>query len=193
MPARDAATNAAPLPSELPPIYPSRKWPPAHKVRPANAVSAAKPVAPVAPASAAPAAPVAAAPAAPVATAGKPEPVTAPTPIPEVPTITVGHILIEDLPAASSPPKALAKPAPASPLSGPTGGPAILPADLKHRVQRACGSLARNVQVVPQGNRDLLVKIRVDDAAQQEKVLKRVLALPDMASPQVRIEVEVGK
>jgi hypothetical protein len=68
-----------------------------------------------------------------------------------------------------------------------------VPAELKRRVQLACGSIARSVQVIPNDKQGVLVKVQVDNATQQAQVMKKLLALPEMASPQVHLEVEVRK
>jgi hypothetical protein len=170
-PVRDVSAKPVLLGADVPPIYPARKWPPAHKVSPAKGVSSAPAGVPAAPA------------AAPANTSA----------IPEHPSITVGRILIENAPPAGPAPRAASKLIPAGLLSRPSGTAPDTSGQLKRHVQAACGNLARSVQVLPQGSQGTLVKVRVDNAALQSQVTTRLMALPEMASPQVRLEVEVGK
>ncbi len=63
---------------------------------------------------------------------------------------------------------------------------------LKRRVRAACGTMVQDVQVLPQGDNTLLVKVRVDDALVQRRVTEMILKLPEMTSLQVRLHVDVA-
>jgi hypothetical protein len=62
--------------------------------------------------------------------------------------------------------------------------------NLKRRVRAACGHLVQEVLVVQQPDHTLLVKVRVDDAAAQNQVLDEIRNLPEIADPQVHLQVD---
>jgi hypothetical protein len=62
---------------------------------------------------------------------------------------------------------------------------------LKRRVGLVIGSMAREVEIVNQGD-SLLVKIKVDSPVIQRMVMSRLAAMPELASPNVHSKVEVG-
>jgi Meckel syndrome type 1 protein len=170
------------LPPAPPPIYPSHKWPPAHSVRPGpgsvRVASADDLRAPPPPPGAAP-------------------------PVPQMPTITTGRILLED-PAPAPPPRpapALAPrpaarpaPTPAPPPAAPPSGPPLSTAGpLKRRIESACGNRVHDVEIISRGDWGQLVKVRVDNAANQQEVMARLMTIYELSSPRVRVEVEVAK
>jgi hypothetical protein len=63
---------------------------------------------------------------------------------------------------------------------------------LKRHVRAACGSTVKDVQVVQQADNSFLVKVRVDDAIMQRRATELILALPEMHSPQVHLNVLVA-
>jgi hypothetical protein len=63
---------------------------------------------------------------------------------------------------------------------------------LKRHVRAACGSMVKDVLVVQRADNGVLVKVRVDDAIVQRRATELILALPEMRSPQVHLNVQVG-
>ncbi|HTU89332.1 MAG TPA: hypothetical protein VMF69_04470 [Gemmataceae bacterium] len=91
-----------------------------------------------------------------------------------------GSIVFVDDP----PPKpALAIPAPSRP---------IVPAELQRRVQSICGRDAREVAIITQRDGNVLVKVKVANRTIEDQLSRKILDLPDMTSPQVRLLMEVG-
>ena len=101
---------------------------------------------------------------------------------------TASAKMIEPLKPAAAP-----KPAPAPPASSPSpvGGALASTADLRQRVQTACGPEAKEVTVVNQPDKNVIVKVRVRDAATAEKALEKILQLPEMSQPTVHLQMEV--
>jgi hypothetical protein len=71
--------------------------------------------------------------------------------------------------------------------------PAVAPAVLKQRVEGACGRRARGVQVSPRADGGLTVKVFIADEAARASVVDRVLRLPEMQGPGVRLDISVGE
>ncbi len=65
-------------------------------------------------------------------------------------------------------------------------------ADLKRQVQDACGRQARDVVVEMQGDGGTLVKVKVTSPAAEKQVLGKVLSIPMMASPNIRLATEIS-
>jgi hypothetical protein len=61
---------------------------------------------------------------------------------------------------------------------------------VKRCVRNVCGDMVREIQIVQQADSSFLVKVRVEKAAQQNRVATMLLAVPEMASSQVRLQVE---
>jgi hypothetical protein len=224
------ATQVAPLPAPLPksvrettaekkldlppgmppPLYPSRKWPPAFDVRspsgayvntgqvvfeePPTPGQLPKPPAP--PPTPKPAR--APSPAPYLREPPPPPPIiadwpSARPPSPSKGSVTTGTMFFEETPP--SPGKAPVPPA--APLPAARTGSVPVAADagmlraweLKRRVRAACGSLAQEVLVVQKPDQTLLVTVRVDDAATEKKALDAISRLPEMADPQVHLQV----
>ncbi len=201
-------------PGTLPPLYPSRKWPPAHDVRsPSGAYvntgqivfegsptpgQLPKPPAP-------PPMPKPARAPSPVPYLREPPPPppivsewpSAPRTPPNKGSVTTGTMFFEETPP--SPGKAPVPPA--APLPAARTAPVPVAADagmlragdLQRKVRAACGSLAREVLVVQKPDHTLLVTLRVDDPAMQKKALDAVLRLPEMADPLVHLQVNRGQ
>jgi hypothetical protein len=71
--------------------------------------------------------------------------------------------------------------------------PAVAPAVLKQRVESACGRRAHGVQVMPRGDGGLTVRVFIADEAAREAVVERVLRLPEMQGPSIRLDIAVEK
>jgi hypothetical protein len=75
---------------------------------------------------------------------------------------------------------------PAQPTSG-----LLNPATLKKRFEAVCGKLAHNIVVTQGANQDLTVQILVPNNAAEEQVTPRLLAMPELASGKIRLEIHV--
>jgi hypothetical protein len=75
--------------------------------------------------------------------------------------------------------------------SGIAADAAPQPAKLQARVRSACGLRARDVQVQRQADKTLLVTVRLPNTKAQDEAIKKIMELPEMTSPQVRLVVEV--
>jgi hypothetical protein len=64
-------------------------------------------------------------------------------------------------------------------------------AKLKQRVEQTCGKFAKSVKVVAAPDKSLIVKVKVANASAEKPLTERILKLPEMASPAVRLEMEV--
>jgi hypothetical protein len=64
--------------------------------------------------------------------------------------------------------------------------------NLKRRLLVALGNMAQEVQVEQQPDRTLLVKVRVASEAMEKRATEMILKLPEMASPRVRLQMNVG-
>jgi hypothetical protein len=62
---------------------------------------------------------------------------------------------------------------------------------LKRKVQTACGSWVRDVQVTSEGNQGQLVRVRVANAVQQQEIMGRLTTVYELSSPKVRVEVVI--
>lgn len=71
--------------------------------------------------------------------------------------------------------------------------PPVSAAKLKQRVEQTCGKFARSVKVTVRPDKSLVVRVRVANAAAEKPVMEQILQLPEMASPAVQLEMEVGR
>jgi hypothetical protein len=69
--------------------------------------------------------------------------------------------------------------------------PSTSPLRLQKRVAIVCGRLAKEVRVEVRGDRVLEVKVRLANSGAEKPVLQRVLGLPEMQGPGVRLELSV--
>jgi osmotically-inducible protein OsmY len=92
-----------------------------------------------------------------------------------------GIIVFDDDPRPTQPAPAAAEP------SRP-----IVPADLQRRVKLLCGQEARDVTVATQRDGSMLVKVKVANRSIETQLSRKILDLPEMTSPQVRLLMEVG-
>jgi hypothetical protein len=97
---------------------------------------------------------------------------------------TPGVIIFDDDPPPSPPPAA-------KPAAMGTSHP-IVPAELQRRVKSACGWQARDVVVLPQNNGGFLVKVKVPNLHVEDQLTKKILAIPEMTAPGVRLVMDVG-
>jgi hypothetical protein len=68
----------------------------------------------------------------------------------------------------------------------------IVPADLQRRVKSACGWQARDVVVEMQHDGAVLVKVKVASSKVEDQLTKKILAIPEMTAPKVRLMMDVG-
>jgi len=68
---------------------------------------------------------------------------------------------------------------------------AVFAAPLHQKLARACGGLARNVRVSTQADGTVCVKIQSVSTTAERELLDRLLTVPEMASPRVRLEIDV--
>jgi hypothetical protein len=165
-------------PAKLPPLYPTRKWPPAHLVRHASVAGDTGPVLSNSP-KPPPAAPAPRVVPVPVVTrAPTPMPILAPAPPPPV----VVPAMHDPIAVAPKPTQAPAVTIPAGPVQW---------WNVRRHVVQACGSAARDVLVYHDGPDDLVVKVRVVDAAVQRQLSDKLLKLPDLSDPRVHLVFDV--
>lgn len=87
---------------------------------------------------------------------------------------TTGMVVFDDEPRAAVPPSQ------AVPMQ---------PAVLKQRVEAVCGKQAKSVQVVVEPDSSLRVKVKVSDPEQERILTQRILAMPEMTSPRIHLEM----
>jgi hypothetical protein len=95
-------------------------------------------------------------------------------------------MFIEEAPP--SPPRAPTPPT--APAAGTAGMLQVW--NLQRQLRTALGSMAQEVQVVPQPDRTLLVKVRVDNGAVEKQATEKLLRMPEIANPQVRLQILVS-
>jgi hypothetical protein len=69
------------------------------------------------------------------------------------------------------------------------GPPPMPAARLKQHVESVCGRQARDVQVSTLPNQHLHLKVTVADAVTAKALTDKILAMPEMASPQIELEI----
>jgi hypothetical protein len=62
---------------------------------------------------------------------------------------------------------------------------------LQKAVQAACGSLATKVEIIMQRDRSLTVRVQASSPAAERQLVDRLMRVPEVVSPGVRLEVEV--
>lgn len=82
-------------------------------------------------------------------------------------------------------------PPPAQPVSATALSGSIVPADLQRRVQMLCGRDAHEVSVSTQRDGNVLVRVRVANRSIEDQLSRKILSLPEMTSPRVRLLMEV--
>jgi osmotically-inducible protein OsmY len=87
---------------------------------------------------------------------------------------TTGMVLFDDEPRSALPPSQ------AVPMQ---------PSVLKQRVEAVCGKQAKSVQVVVEPDSSLRVKVKVSDPEQERILTQRILAMPEMTSPRIHLEM----
>ncbi len=86
-------------------------------------------------------------------------------------------------------------PPPAShPMPLPMGSShSVSSVQLERQVKSACGRQARDVRVEPQRDGSILVRVKVSSLTTSDQLTRKILALPDMTSPRVRLMMDVGQ
>jgi hypothetical protein len=64
--------------------------------------------------------------------------------------------------------------------------------NLQRRIQSLCGQQARGVEVVGQPDGTVMVKVKAATTSVESQLSRKILAIPDMTSPKVRLMMEVG-
>jgi hypothetical protein len=127
------------------------------------------------------------------------------TPPPGVPGIVLYE---EEEPPVAVPPLAPVAAAPVAPAPAPAAAPVLVPlaapgqsphpvapmqpvqpARLKQRIEAVCGQHAKAVQVLAQADKTWRVRITLSAAAPEKQLTEKILNLPEMMSPQVRLEI----
>lgn len=70
--------------------------------------------------------------------------------------------------------------------------PVIAPASLQRRVKSVCGWQAQAVTVETQHGGILLVRVKVPNLSVQDQLSRKILAIPEMTAPKVRLLMDVG-
>src|SRR5262249_11457094 len=65
-------------------------------------------------------------------------------------------------------------------------------ARVQSKVRAACGARAGDVHVTRQADGTLVVRVRLSDPRTQDEAIQKIMQLPEMSGPNVRLEVEVG-
>jgi hypothetical protein len=91
-----------------------------------------------------------------------------------------GLIVFDDDPRSVSAPAAHGAPAP------------IVAANLQRQVQSICGAKARVVTVQTQPDGSVLVKVKVPNRSVEDQLTRKILVLPEMTAPKVRLLMDVG-
>ena len=104
-------------------------------------------------------------------------------PPPAAPKPTTGVIVFHETPALV--------PTPAAVKTSRTPPTTLTPAQLRQRVLAVCGGVARDVQVTVQPDSSLEVKVRVATAEAERALASKVLQIPEMLAPNVRLAVEI--
>jgi len=92
-----------------------------------------------------------------------------------------GFIVFEDDPPPSQPAPARSRPS-----------PLVIPTQLQRQVQSICGRKASAVAVEAQRDGTMLVKVKIANVAVEDELTRKILALPEMTYPNVRLMMDVG-
>jgi BON domain len=106
--------------------------------------------------------------------------------------VTTGTVTFDDEPTPTSPPKPPATAPVVKEPVAPSAGPLTAP-KLKSQVEAVCGNQARGVEVTMRPDKLMHVIVKTDDMKTQLTLTNKILSqLPEMATPNVRLEFEVG-
>jgi hypothetical protein len=94
-----------------------------------------------------------------------------------------GTITFDDDPLPASKP---------TPLSMGNSHP-IAPANLERQVKSICGRQARDVHVETQPDGSIHVHVKVPSVSAGDQLTRKILTIPDMTSPKVRLMMDVGQ
>jgi hypothetical protein len=67
----------------------------------------------------------------------------------------------------------------------------LAPADLQRQIKSLCGRQARDVTVIKNHDGSILVQVKVANRTIEDQLARKVLALPEMNSPQVKLLMEI--
>jgi hypothetical protein len=87
-----------------------------------------------------------------------------------------------------------AQPAPITPVSASVpqhGSGQVSAMRLQQLVYNACGGLARKVDISMQGDRSFVVQVQAANAAAERQLVERLMKVPEITTPGVRLEVMV--
>lgn len=86
------------------------------------------------------------------------------------------------------------EPKPAKPMPAPVAtSRRIVPAELQRQVKSLCGRQASDVSIAIQQDGSVLVKVRVPNRSIEDELSRKILAIPDMTSPRVRLLMDVER
>ncbi len=100
---------------------------------------------------------------------------------------TSGTVVFDDELAPTAPPL---KPTPGTDTLAPL--PTAAASKLKKQIETVCGKQARDVQVEVKADKMLHVTVKVADPKTQVALTDKILQLPEMATPNVRLEMQVS-
>lgn len=115
-----------------------------------------------------------------------------PSPVPAGPTApVVKSAPATTTPTSASPPSPKPVTVPMTPTDPLEPLPNSAASKLRHEVEIVCGKQAREVQVVLKADKMMHVKVKVNDHQSGVALTDKILRLPAMATPNVRLEMEV--
>jgi hypothetical protein len=120
-------------------------------------------------------------------------PLPQPAPTPQtnrVPAVATERPAVAPRPASASG-VAQVQHSEAAPGTAGRGGPSYLQTRLRQRIEEACGSAVRDVDVVCTAPAEVLVRFKARSAPQAEELAARIMALPELASCKIDLEVKV--
>jgi hypothetical protein len=102
-----------------------------------------------------------------------------------------GVIEFDDEPTEEPAPQ----PAPQSAAArlGPVAKRVVVPAELRRNIAAVCGKQAREVIVEQQRDGSVQVRVKVASPAIGDQLTQKILTIPEMASPKVRLTVDVSR
>lgn len=83
-------------------------------------------------------------------------------------------------------------PPPQTPAAAKGVPPAVAPDRLQRQVQSVCGRQAQQILVEPQRDGTLFVKVKVANLSASDQLSQKILAIPEMTAPKVRLIMDVG-
>jgi osmotically-inducible protein OsmY len=68
----------------------------------------------------------------------------------------------------------------------------VVPTELRQRITAVCGRQAREVRVEPQRDGSVQVRVRVTSSSIGDQLTNKILTIPEMASPNVRLTMDIA-